>query len=80
MEAVSATSQMRPVPHSCPVPHLRPVPHSCHARTCADFQYQPGDWLVFGAETSGLPPEAHRDVLESGGALVKIPIRDTYVR
>ncbi|KXZ47249.1 hypothetical protein GPECTOR_36g103 [Gonium pectorale] len=45
-----------------------------------EFRYQPGDWLVFGAETSGLPPEAHADVVASGGALVKIPIRDTHVR
>ncbi|GLC45414.1 hypothetical protein PLESTB_000621200 [Pleodorina starrii] len=45
-----------------------------------EFCYQPGDWLVFGAETSGLPPEAHADVVASGGALVKIPIRDTHVR
>eukprot|EP00197_Chlamydomonas_leiostraca_P007478 CAMPEP_0202873482 /NCGR_PEP_ID=MMETSP1391-20130828/23330_1 /ASSEMBLY_ACC=CAM_ASM_000867 /TAXON_ID=1034604 /ORGANISM="Chlamydomonas leiostraca, Strain SAG 11-49" /LENGTH=276 /DNA_ID=CAMNT_0049554707 /DNA_START=92 /DNA_END=923 /DNA_ORIENTATION=+ len=45
-----------------------------------EFTYQPGDWLVFGAETSGLPPEAHRDVLASGGALVKIPIIEKHVR
>ncbi|KAG2496680.1 hypothetical protein HYH03_005098 [Edaphochlamys debaryana] len=45
-----------------------------------EFSYRPGDWLVFGAETSGLPPEAHDDVVASGGALVKIPIRDTHVR
>ncbi|KAG2429102.1 hypothetical protein HYH02_014140 [Chlamydomonas schloesseri] len=45
-----------------------------------EFTYQSGDWLVFGAETSGLPPQAHEDVLASGGSLVKIPIRDTHVR
>ncbi|EFJ50659.1 hypothetical protein VOLCADRAFT_45595, partial [Volvox carteri f. nagariensis] len=45
-----------------------------------EFSYQPGDWLVFGAETSGLPPKAHSDVLASGGCLVKIPIRDMHVR
>ncbi|GLI64271.1 hypothetical protein VaNZ11_007487 [Volvox africanus] len=45
-----------------------------------EFTYQPGDWLVFGAETSGLPPQAHDDVVASGGCLVKIPIRDIYVR
>lgn len=51
-----------------------------HVLCRAEFEYQPGDWLLFGAETSGLPPEAHRDVLESGGALVKIPIMDQHVR
>ncbi|GIL57107.1 hypothetical protein Vafri_12385 [Volvox africanus] len=45
-----------------------------------EFTYQPGDWLVFGAETSGLPPQAHGDVAASGGCLVKIPIRDIHVR
>ncbi|KAG2446402.1 hypothetical protein HXX76_000987 [Chlamydomonas incerta] len=45
-----------------------------------EFTYQSGDWLIFGAETSGLPPQAHDDVLASGGVLVKIPIRDTHVR
>lgn len=44
------------------------------------FQYLPGDWLVYGSETSGLPDEAHVDVLQSGGALVKIPITETFVR
>ncbi|KAF5842358.1 Alpha/beta knot methyltransferase [Dunaliella salina] len=42
--------------------------------------YQPGDWLVFGSEVSGLSPQAHDDIKLGGGALVKIPIRDTYVR
>lgn len=46
----------------------------------AEFMYQPGDWLVFGAETSGLPVEAHDDIEASGGAMVKIPIVDTHVR
>jgi tRNA (cytidine/uridine-2'-O-)-methyltransferase len=54
--------------------------HGLQRRLCAEFAYQPGDWLVFGAETSGLPPEAHEDVVASGGSLVKIPILDTHVR
>jgi tRNA (cytidine/uridine-2'-O-)-methyltransferase len=39
-----------------------------------EFKYEPGDWLLFGAETTGLPLEAHEDIHASGGALVKIPI------
>jgi tRNA (cytidine/uridine-2'-O-)-methyltransferase len=45
-----------------------------------EFTYRPGDWLVYGAETTGLPEQAHVDVLGSGGALVKIPINTTHVR
>jgi tRNA (cytidine/uridine-2'-O-)-methyltransferase len=36
--------------------------------------YPPGTWLMFGAETTGLPPEAHTAAVESGGAIVKIPM------
>lgn len=36
--------------------------------------------LLFGAETTGLPEEAARDILASGGALVKIPIVQAHVR
>lgn len=46
----------------------------------APGMYQPGDWLLFGAETTGLPPEAHEAAAASGGAVVKIPIIDTHVR
>ncbi|KAF6265605.1 Alpha/beta knot methyltransferase [Scenedesmus sp. NREL 46B-D3] len=45
-----------------------------------EFTYTSGDWLLFGAETTGLPLQAHGDILSSGGVLVKIPIVDTYVR
>eukprot|EP00879_Flechtneria_rotunda_P007811 GHRR01008186.1.p1 GENE.GHRR01008186.1~~GHRR01008186.1.p1 ORF type:complete len:254 (+),score=83.31 GHRR01008186.1:1402-2163(+) len=45
-----------------------------------EFQYQPGDMLLFGAETTGLPLQAHRDIIDSGGVLVKIPIVDNFVR
>ena len=36
--------------------------------------YRPGTWLMFGAETTGLPPEAFAAALESGGEMVKIPM------
>lgn len=44
--------------------------------------YSPGDWLVFGSETSGLPPEALDDCKSEtyGGGTIKIPMVDTYVR
>lgn len=44
--------------------------------------YRPGDWLLFGAETSGLPDgawEACRSE-EHGGGLRRIPIEETHVR
>ncbi|XP_056697821.1 uncharacterized protein [Spinacia oleracea] len=48
----------------------------------SDFSYRPGDWLVFGSETSGLPPLALDDCTNEayGGATIKIPMVDTYVR
>ncbi|KAL4562271.1 hypothetical protein LXL04_034470 [Taraxacum kok-saghyz] len=48
----------------------------------SDFSYQRGDWLVFGSETSGLPPEALEDCEMGplGGGLIKIPMIETYVR
>jgi len=44
--------------------------------------YRPGDWLVFGSETVGLPPEALDDCRSEtyGGGTLKIPMVDTYVR
>jgi tRNA(Leu) C34 or U34 (ribose-2'-O)-methylase TrmL len=30
-------------------------PHHVLAVACAEFSYQSGDWLLFGAETTGLP-------------------------
>ena len=45
----------------------------------AEGTYRPGDWLLFGAETSGLPPEAHAACAASGG-VVRIPIRLDRVR
>ncbi|XP_074275959.1 uncharacterized protein LOC141599750 [Silene latifolia] len=48
----------------------------------SDFTYKPGDWLVFGSETSGLPPDALSDCTNDayGGGTLKIPMVDTYVR
>ncbi|KAK9677156.1 hypothetical protein RND81_11G124300 [Saponaria officinalis] len=48
----------------------------------SDFTYKPGDWLLFGSETSGLPPEALSDCKNDvyGGGTLKIPMVDTYVR
>ncbi|KAH9605577.1 hypothetical protein KSS87_022639 [Heliosperma pusillum] len=48
----------------------------------SDFTYKPGDWLVFGSETSGLPPDVLSDCRNDayGGGTLKIPMVDTYVR
>ncbi|KAA6425946.1 MAG: tRNA (cytidine(34)-2 -O)-methyltransferase-like [Trebouxia sp. A1-2] len=42
--------------------------------------YQAGDWLMFGAETTGLPTEAHTAAVDTQGAVVKIPMIETHVR
>ncbi|KAG2584910.1 putative tRNA (cytidine(34)-2'-O)-methyltransferase isoform X1 [Panicum virgatum] len=48
----------------------------------SDFSYKPGDWLVFGSETKGLPQEAHEDCCREGlgGGTIRIPMVETYVR
>ncbi|XP_076945306.1 uncharacterized protein LOC143616328 [Bidens hawaiensis] len=48
----------------------------------SDFSYKRGDWLVFGSETTGLPPEALNDCKNElfGGGTLKIPMVETYVR
>ncbi|KAL8090180.1 uncharacterized protein LOC141698277 [Apium graveolens] len=48
----------------------------------SDFSYRRGDWLVFGAETFGLPAEALLDCKNEplGGGTIRIPMVDTYVR
>ncbi|KAL5984238.1 hypothetical protein ACLOJK_018342 [Asimina triloba] len=50
--------------------------------TLQDFSYKHGDWLVFGSETSGLPPEALFDCNNEtlGGGTIRIPMVETYVR
>jgi tRNA (cytidine/uridine-2'-O-)-methyltransferase len=43
------------------------------SRSFADVAWQPGDWLVFGSETAGLPP-ALRDSL-APAQRVRLPMR-----
>jgi len=47
-----------------------------------DFSYRSGDYLLFGSETSGLPPEALSDCKHEpyGGGTLRIPMVETYVR
>ena len=40
------------------------------------FQFLPGDWLLFGSETKGLPPS----VLSACDAIVRIPMTQLGVR
>ncbi|CAL5222882.1 g5309 [Coccomyxa viridis] len=42
--------------------------------------YRKGDWLLFGAETTGLPGEAYASIEESSGEVLRIPITETHVR
>lgn len=44
--------------------------------TYTDFEYQGNDWLLFGSETQGLPPE----LLQTCDATLTIPICKTHVR
>ncbi|VVB06740.1 unnamed protein product [Arabis nemorensis] len=48
----------------------------------SDFSYRRGDYLLFGSETSGLPPEALSDCNNEtyGGGTIRIPMVETYVR
>ncbi|XP_028774337.1 uncharacterized protein LOC114731360 isoform X2 [Neltuma alba] len=48
----------------------------------SEFSYRKGDYLLFGSETSGLPPEALQDCNSEpyGGGTIRIPIVETYVR
>ncbi|KAJ6670903.1 TRNA (CYTIDINE(34)-2'-O)-METHYLTRANSFERASE [Salix viminalis] len=50
--------------------------------THSEFSYRKGDYLVFGSETSGLPPEALLDCKSKmfGGGMIRIPMVETYVR
>ncbi|EIE21733.1 S-adenosyl-L-methionine dependent tRNA/rRNA methyltransferase [Coccomyxa subellipsoidea C-169] len=51
---------------------------SCHYATPG--LYQSGDWLLFGAETTGLPQEVYDSLEQSGGVVVRVPIVETHVR
>ncbi|BAZ05840.1 tRNA (cytidine(34)-2'-O)-methyltransferase [Calothrix sp. NIES-3974] len=42
----------------------------------SQFAYQPDDWLLFGSETSGLPPEA----IAICDAMLYIPMQESGVR
>ncbi|CAA7030428.1 unnamed protein product [Microthlaspi erraticum] len=48
----------------------------------SEFSYRRGDYLLFGSETSGLPPEALSDCKSEtyGGGTIRIPMVETYVR
>ncbi|XP_050209003.1 uncharacterized protein LOC126659710 [Mercurialis annua] len=50
--------------------------------THSEISYRKGDYLIFGSETSGLPPEALQDCRSEalGGGTIRIPMIDTYVR
>ncbi|KAL8171479.1 hypothetical protein V2J09_023283 [Rumex salicifolius] len=52
------------------------------AKVHSEITYKRGDWLLFGSETKGLPPEALSDCQNEvyGGGLIKIPMVSTYVR
>ena len=54
----------------------------CQHHRCMTYvgTYQPGDWLLFGSETQGLPKEVRAGVELTGGYQLKIPIIDTHVR
>jgi len=41
--------------------------------------FRPGDWLLFGSESVGLPEAALRKA-ELGGGVVRIPISERHVR
>ena len=47
-----------------------------------DFSYRKGDYLIFGSETCGLPPDVLVDCKNEslGGGTIRIPMVDTYVR
>jgi tRNA (cytidine/uridine-2'-O-)-methyltransferase len=60
------------------LPPGRCVFFSTHARrSLFDFHFEPGDCLVFGSETNGLPSSL---LNEAGEAVVKIPIDRSRVR
>jgi tRNA (cytidine/uridine-2'-O-)-methyltransferase len=46
-------------------------------RHYAEAHYQPGDYLVFGRETAGLPPEI---IAQYPGRWLRIPMFDAHVR
>jgi tRNA (cytidine/uridine-2'-O-)-methyltransferase len=60
------------------LPHPRLVYFSAHGdRTLYDFSFEPGDCLVFGQETRGLPQEL---LASHPGLVIKVPINNARVR
>lgn len=60
------------------IPASRMVYFSARAsRTYIDFSYRPGDCLIFGPETRGLPEKL---IASYPGAVIKIPIDSSRVR
>ena len=60
-----------------------PSPPHLLSPTDQRLRYQAGDWLLFGAETFGLSPDALNECVEGsrhGGGLARIPIDESYVR
>ncbi|XP_010512787.1 PREDICTED: uncharacterized protein LOC104788699 [Camelina sativa] len=51
-------------------------------RIHSEFSYRRGDYLLFGSETSGLPPEALLGCKNEpyGGGTLRVPMVETYVR
>ncbi|XP_022759450.1 uncharacterized protein LOC111305852 [Durio zibethinus] len=48
----------------------------------SDFSYGKGDYLIFGSETCGLPPDVLLECRSEtfGGGTIRIPMVETYVR
>ncbi|XP_010523677.1 PREDICTED: uncharacterized protein LOC104801981 isoform X2 [Tarenaya hassleriana] len=48
----------------------------------SELSYRRGDYLLFGSETSGLPPDVLSDCKSEtyGGGTIRIPMVETYVR
>ncbi|KAG2372209.1 uncharacterized protein HKW66_Vig0209230 [Vigna angularis] len=65
-----------------PVRCRSPLSAAVSPLSAAEFSYRKGDYLLFGSETSGLPPEALLDCKTEpfGGGTIKIPMVETYVR
>lgn len=63
---------------STDIPHTRFIYFSSHADlTLYDFSFSPGDCLVFGQETRGLPQEL---LASHPGHVIKVPMNNARVR
>ena len=54
----------------------------CSGPGAEEGLFRPGDWLLFGCESAGLPPEALEAAgsAAGGGGVVRMPIREQHVR